>query len=100
MRFLVGSGTERDAAELFRTADTVLGVTPTRSAPAFRVTAWRNFFFRLFVGAFIWPGAGLLHKIQSLISLWASLYDLAVTATATLYLLPVFSRRARIPGTP
>jgi hypothetical protein len=39
MRFLVRSGTERAAEELLRTADTVLAVSPTRSATDFSVTA-------------------------------------------------------------
>src|ERR1700733_3801529 len=38
MRFLVRSGTERAAAELFSTAETVPGVSPTCSATAFKVT--------------------------------------------------------------
>src|ERR1700719_2961247 len=38
MRFLVRSGTEAEARELFRTAETVPGVSPTCSASAFRVT--------------------------------------------------------------
>src|SRR5271156_3882316 len=38
MRFLVRSGTEAEARELLRTAETVPGVSPTCSARAFRVT--------------------------------------------------------------
>src|SRR5215468_5333917 len=37
MRFLVCSGTDRDAGELFRTCETVLGVSLTRSATALSV---------------------------------------------------------------
>src|SRR5215469_153015 len=39
MRFLVCSGTDRDAGELFRTCETVLGVSLTRSATALSVAA-------------------------------------------------------------
>src|SRR5271163_3970488 len=39
MRFFVCSGTDRAAEELFRTAETVLGVSPTRSATDLSVTA-------------------------------------------------------------
>src|SRR5438477_3248549 len=38
MRFLVWGGTECEADELFNTAETVLGVSPTRSATDRRVT--------------------------------------------------------------
>src|SRR4029077_12538810 len=38
MRFLVCSGIERDDGALFKTAETVPGVSPTCSATAFKVT--------------------------------------------------------------
>ena len=38
MRFLVCSGIERAAGELFRAAETVPGVSPSCSAMVFRVT--------------------------------------------------------------